>query len=102
MLELRPNCESCDRDLPPSSEEAMICTYECTFCRSCVEVLLKNVCPNCGGNFCSRPIRPQSARRSGVGIEYQPASKKRVNTPYSQEEIQVFVQQVKGIPPADR
>lgn len=58
MLELRPNCECCDKDLPPSAEDAMICTFECTFCRSCVDTVLKGVCPNCGGNFAARPIRP--------------------------------------------
>ena len=58
MLELRPNCECCDKDLPPHSAEAMICTYECTFCRDCVDTVLHGVCPNCGGNFVARPIRP--------------------------------------------
>ena len=58
MLELRPNCECCDRDLPPESNEALICSFECTFCAECVETVLSGVCPNCGGNFVSRPIRP--------------------------------------------
>jgi hypothetical protein len=58
MLELRPNCECCDRDLPPDSPDARICTYECTFCARCVEERLHGVCPNCGGNFVPRPIRP--------------------------------------------
>ena len=58
MLELRPNCECCAKDLPPASDEAMICTYECTFCRDCVERILHGRCPNCGGNFTPRPIRP--------------------------------------------
>ena len=58
MLALRPNCECCDRDLPPDSAEARICTFECTFCASCVDGALKGVCPNCGGNFVPRPIRP--------------------------------------------
>jgi hypothetical protein len=58
MLELRPNCECCDRDLPPGSPDAMICTYECTWCRNCVETTLGGVCPNCGGNLERRPIRP--------------------------------------------
>ena len=48
MLELRPNCECCDRDLPFDSVEARICTFECTFCADCVEGALKGVCPNCG------------------------------------------------------
>jgi hypothetical protein len=58
VLELRPNCECCDKDLPPGAADAMICTFECTFCRDCVETRLGGVCPNCGGNFQPRPIRP--------------------------------------------
>jgi hypothetical protein len=58
MLELRPNCECCNRDLPPESAEAMICTFECTFCRDCVEGALAGRCPNCGGEFTRRPRRP--------------------------------------------
>ena len=59
MLELRPNCECCDKDLPPNSTEAVICTFECTFCASCADEVLKNICPNCGGNLVLRPIRPK-------------------------------------------
>lgn len=58
MLELRPNCECCDKDLPPEAADALICTFECTFCADCVEDVLGGVCPNCGGNFSARPIRP--------------------------------------------
>ena len=58
MLALKPNCECCDKDLAPESREARICTFECTFCADCAEGLLKGVCPNCGGNFVPRPIRP--------------------------------------------
>lgn len=72
MLELRPNCECCDRDLPPESAEARICTFECTFCATCVEGVLKGECPNCGGNFAARPIRP-----AGKLAKY-PASTKRI------------------------
>ena len=57
MLELRPNCECCDKDLPPQAD-AMICTYECTFYRDCTETVLEGICPNCGGNLVTRPIRP--------------------------------------------
>lgn len=60
MLALRPNCECCDKDLPPAAQDAMICTFECTFCRDCVETKLDHVCPNCGGNFTARPIRPEA------------------------------------------
>jgi hypothetical protein len=57
MLELRPNCECCDKDLPPAAA-AFICSYECTFCPLCAEHVLHGVCPNCGGNLTPRPIRP--------------------------------------------
>lgn len=102
MLELRPNCELCDKDLPPTSIEACICTYECTFCSTCVENILDNVCPNCGGGFVNRPIRPKVARRSGVSLEYHPASTLRVHTKYSKQEILSFVAGVKAVPAAER
>lgn len=101
-LELRPNCELCDKDLLPASTEACICTYECTFCVTCVNTVLHNVCPNCGGGFSPRPVRPKVARRSGVSLVSQPASEKRVNTRYSVEEITGFVSTVKDIRPEDR
>src|SRR3989441_13097927 len=63
MLELRPSCDLCDRDLPPDSTEAMICTFECTFCARCVRETLHNVCPNCGGGFSPRPVRPRDRLR---------------------------------------
>ena len=72
MLELRPNCECCDKDLPPDSAEARICTYECTFCADCVETKLHGVCPNCGGNLAPRPIRPAAK------LAKHPASTRRV------------------------
>lgn len=59
MLELRPVCEHCGCALPPESNDAMICSYECTFCRDCVVSVLQNVCPNCGGGFEQRPVRPR-------------------------------------------
>ena len=58
MLALRPNCECCDRDLPPDSRDAMMCSFECTFCKACAEGVLKGKCPNCGGELVRRPIRP--------------------------------------------
>ena len=76
MLDLRPNCECCDKDLPPDSREAMICTFECTFCAECVERGLGNQCPNCGGAFARRPVRPAAM------LERFPASTKRVLKPH--------------------
>lgn len=96
MLILRPNCELCDKDLPADSDEAMICTYECTFCQSCVENVLDNVCPNCGGGFCHRPIRPVHAHRENVGLAHHPASTERVHTPFTVEQIRAFSQSVKN------
>jgi hypothetical protein len=75
MLELRPNCECCDRDLAPDSKDARICTYECTFCADCVETKLDGVCPNCGGNLVPRPIRPSAE------LMKDPASTRRVLKP---------------------
>ena len=75
MLELRPNCECCDRYLPPESAEARICSFECTFCVDCVEGVLNHCCPNCGGNLVPRPIRPADK------LAANPASTRRVLKP---------------------
>lgn len=72
MLEIRPNCEHCDKDLPNHSDEAVICSFECTFCSTCATEVYKNICPNCGGNFTKRPIRPRNL------LKKHPASTKRV------------------------
>src|SRR5689334_9219473 len=77
MLALRPNCECCDRDLPPDSRDAMICTFECTFCKDCVDGPLKGKCPNCRGEFVRRPIRPADKL-----VKY-PASTERKVKPHS-------------------
>lgn len=102
MLELRPNCEGCDKDLPPSSTEANICSFECTFCTECVKNLLHNVCPNCGGGFSPRPIRPKSEYRLGVCLATRPASTKRVNTSYTKSEIAAFISNIEKISPENR
>jgi hypothetical protein len=75
MLELRPNCECCNRDLPPESGEARICTYECTFCADCMDNKLNGVCPNCGGDLQPRPIRP------AIKLLKDPPSPRRVFKP---------------------
>jgi hypothetical protein len=75
MLELRPNCECCGVELPPESTEARICSFECTFCRSCADIRLRGVCPNCGGGLTRRPIRPTTL------LARYPASTKRVVVP---------------------
>jgi len=76
MLALRPNCECCDRDLPADSDQARICSFECTFCADCVETRLGGRCPNCGGNLVARPIRPAAM------LARFPASTERVLKPH--------------------
>jgi hypothetical protein len=102
MLQLRPNCEYCDKDLPPAATEARICSYECTFCASCVETVLHNVCPNCGGGFAPRPIRPVAERRPGLSLAKRPASAERVHLSKDRDEIAAFVKSVRGVRPEDR
>lgn len=102
VLELRPNCELCDVDLPPESSDARICSYECTFCARCVDDVLHDVCPNCGGGFEPRPIRPALARRPGVSREDQPPSGKRVHTRLDRGDIEAFAAALRAIPPEER
>jgi len=75
VLLLKPNCECCNRDLPPDSRDARICSFECTFCRICADALLDGVCPNCGGELVRRPIRPEAK------LARHPASTERVYKP---------------------
>ena len=102
MLELRPSCENCSKPLPPDSPEARICTYECTFCATCVETVLHNVCPNCGGGFAPRPIRPVTERRAGLSLAKRPASTERVHLSYDKAEIAAFATAVRNVRPEDR
>jgi hypothetical protein len=101
-LELRPNCEYCDRDLPPNETAARICSYECTFCAECVETKLFDVCPNCGGGFVPRPIRPATEWRPGLSVSKRPPSATRVHLSYSHEDIAAHVQRIRDIPPERR
>jgi hypothetical protein len=102
MLSLRPNCEYCDKDLPPDAAEARICSYECTFCADCVETVLHNVCPNCGGGFVPRPIRPAREHRPGVSLVQHPPSDTRVHLKYERDDIARFVETLGGIAPEKR
>jgi len=102
MLELRPNCEYCDKDLPPQASDARICSYECTFCADCVERVLLNVCPNCGGGFVPRPVRPQTERRPGVCLGKQPASTRRVHFKGDRAALAEFARSVREVTPQDR
>ena len=101
-LQLQPNCEYCDKDLPPNSIEALICSYECTFCADCTENRLQNVCPNCGGGFVPRPIRPAKEWRPGLSVAKRPPSDKRVHLSYSLDDIAELSARIRDIPPEDR
>jgi uncharacterized protein len=102
MLKLRPNCENCDKDLAPQATNARICSYECTFCAHCVETVLFNVCPNCGGGFAPRPIRPSNEWRPGVSLGRHPASTERVHPNWMCDELASFVERVRHIAPDRR
>lgn len=101
-LELRPNCEYCDKDLPPQASEARICSYECTFCADCAETKLHNVCPNCGGGFMPRPIRPSTAWRPETCLTHDPASTRRRYLAHRPDEIADFSARLRDIPPERR
>lgn len=102
MMELRPNCEICDTDLPPESDKARICTYECTYCADCAETLLQSVCANCGGNLVPRPIRPRQCYRPGTGLEHHPAGTRRRSNKYSVAEREDLTTRLRDVDPAKR
>lgn len=102
MLELRPTCENCNVALPPHSTEAMICTFECTFCRTCAEEVLGNVCPNCGGGFCARPVRPKQNWKNGDYLGAYPASTVVKHCPVDLRDHQQFAFALISIPPEHR
>ncbi len=101
-LQLRPNCELCDKDLPPAATNAFICSYECTFCADCVAGVLHNVCPNCGGGFTPRPIRPVGEWRPQTGLTFDPPDGTRRHTKYSRAEIRAFAATLEGKLPVER
>lgn len=96
MLELRPNCEHCGKDLPNTSTEAMICSFECTYCKECAITIFENVCPSCTGNFVERPIRPSEMIKKYV------ASEKRIFAPKDLEKAAELSKKLKNIPPEKR
>jgi uncharacterized protein len=101
MLELRPNCERCDRDLQPDAD-ARICSYECTFCPECADGPLGNVCPNCGGGFVPRPIRPSGEWRAGTGLAHDPPGDRRRSLGYTEADVAGLVERLRGVDPRDR
>jgi uncharacterized protein len=102
MLELRPTCEHCNTPLPPDSPDARICSFECTFCARCVDDVLANVCPNCGGGFVSRPVRPATNRKGGNSLVEYPASTKVRHRPVDEQEHARFAAELRDVPPATR
>ena len=96
MLEIRPNCEHCNKDLPNTSTEAMICSFECTYCKTCALEVFENVCPSCSGNFVERPIRPSKM------IEKYPASTQQVFKPKELDKAKINSEKFKNIHPEKR
>ena len=102
MLELRPSCEHCNVALPPASPDARICSFECTFCAACVDDVLGNVCPNCGGGFVPRPLRPAHNWKGDNFLGKYPATavvRRRVVDAASHAALR---QALAGIPPEGR
>jgi len=99
MLELRPTCEHCDKALPPDSAEARICSFECTFCATCVLDVLGSVCPNCGGGFAPRPVRPARNWKGGNCLAKYPASRTRKQRPVDAAAQAALQAAVAGLPP---
>jgi hypothetical protein len=102
MLELRPVCENCNKQLPPASTEAMICSFECTFCTACVRDVLNNVCPNCGGGFMPRPVRPATDWKNGAYLGKYPATATRKHRPVDPAAHAELVAKVGTVPPERR
>jgi hypothetical protein len=102
MLELRPTCEHCNRPLPPNATDAYICSFECTFCEACAQGVLGNVCPNCGGNFERRPIRPAEDRKGGNFLGHYPASTTVTHRPANLGDHQALRERLKAVPPSQR
>jgi hypothetical protein len=101
-LQLRPNCEYCDKDLPPNAADARICSYECTFCADCVDNKLHNVCPNCGGGFAPRPVRPANNWRNNNCLAKDPASTKEKHRPVDPAVHAAFSAAIRDIVPEKR
>lgn len=102
MLQLRPVCEHCAVSLPADSTEARICSFECTFCARCVDGVLGNVCPNCGGGFTARPVRPAHNRRGDNFLGRYPASTKVVHRPVDPVAHAAFAASLRAVAPERR
>ena len=102
MLELRPVCEHCRRALPPDSPLARVCSFECTFCAECVETVLHNVCPNCGGGFAPRPVRPARNWKGDNYLGKYPPSQTVRHRPVERTAHEGFSAELRRIDPAQR
>jgi len=102
LLELRPTCEHCNKALPPTSTEARICSYECTFCADCVDRVLADVCPNCGGGFAPRPIRPARNWKGGNHLGKDPAGTTVRHRPVDPAAHALFSEPIRGLRPEQR
>ena len=102
MLELRPTCENCNKALPPDATDARICSYECTFCSACVDGVLGNVCPNCGGGFAERPVRPAKNWRGDNYLGKDPAGTRVRHRPIDPVQHAQFAAAIHDIPPHQR
>ena len=96
MLEIRPICENCGKALPNDSPEAMICSFECTFCKDCMDDILHNVCPNCGGGFVPRPVRPREK------LAKYPASTEKKFKPIDTEAFNTLLARYRDVAPGER
>jgi uncharacterized protein len=102
VLELRPTCEHCNKALPPASLEARICSFECTFCANCVEGVLGNVCPNCGGGFVPRPVRPVKDWNGANHLGKYPAGTTVKHRPVDAAAHAALSAALQGLPPERR
>ena len=102
MLELRPSCEHCNKALPAASPEARICSFECTFCAACVNDVLGNVCPNCGGGFVARPIRPSCDWKGDNFVGTSPASSTLKHRPVDAAAHAALRAAIGDVPPEKR
>ncbi len=102
MLELRPGCEHCNKALPPHAQDARICTYECTFCADCVDQVLGNVCPNCGGGFEKRPVRPATNWKGNNFLGADPAGTVVRHRPVDAAAHAAFSDPIRAIAPEKR
>jgi len=102
MLEIRPTCENCNKPLPPNATDAVICSFECTFCKACAGTVLHDVCPNCGGGFAPRPVRPSRNWNDENCLGKYPAGQTPKHRPVDPAAHRAFAAPIRSIPPDQR